>query len=124
MATPTKTTLENINSTLTTLFQLRHDYSNSFKCTMSPINPVTKLVGTAFKLIKKRKLRFCAHVLHITFNLAISRCCFAEDGNEMYQNLKRACRAIAFKRFAALSLSSQGCGELRQERTRLLRKGI
>ena len=28
-------------------------------------------------------------------NLVISRC-FAEDGKEMYQNIKRTCRAIVF----------------------------
>ena len=38
----------------------------------------------------------CVHVLHKTLNLVISRCCFAEDGKEMYQNLKRTRRAIAF----------------------------
>ena len=27
------------------------------------------------------------HVLHTAQNLVISRCCFAEDGNEMYQEL-------------------------------------
>ena len=38
----------------------------------------------------------CLHVLHKTLNLVISRCCFAEDRREMYQNLKRTCRAIVF----------------------------
>ena len=38
----------------------------------------------------------CAHVLHKTLNLVISRCCFAEDGKEMYKNIKRTCRAIGF----------------------------
>ena len=28
-----------------------------------------------------------AHVLQNTQNLAISRCCFAEDGKEMYKDL-------------------------------------
>ena len=37
----------------------------------------------------------CAHVLHKTLNVVISRCCFAEDGKEMYQNVKRTCRVIA-----------------------------
>ena len=35
-------------------------------------------------------------VLHKTLNVVISRCCFAEDGKEMYQNVKRTCRAIVF----------------------------
>ena len=34
------------------------------------------------------------HVLHKTLNLVISRFCFAEDDKEMYQNVKRTCRAI------------------------------
>ena len=38
----------------------------------------------------------CVHVLHKTLNLVISRCCFAEDGKEMYQNVKRKRRAIVF----------------------------
>jgi len=29
-----------------------------------------------------------------TLNLVVSRCCFAEDGKEMYQNLYRTCRVI------------------------------
>ena len=28
-----------------------------------------------------------AHVLCKTLNLVISRCCFADDGKEMYQNI-------------------------------------
>ena len=35
-----------------------------------------------------------AHVLQTTQNLVISRCCFAEDGKEMYQDSKRTCTAI------------------------------
>ena len=31
-----------------------------------------------------------------TLNVTISRCCFTEDGKEMYQNVKRTCRAIVF----------------------------
>ena len=34
------------------------------------------------------------HVLQNTQNLVISRCCFAEDGQEMYQCWKRTCRTI------------------------------
>ena len=36
----------------------------------------------------------CAHVLEKTLNLVISRCCFAENGKEMYQNVKRTCRVL------------------------------
>ena len=41
-----------------------------------------------------KNLLSCAHVLHKTLNLVISRCCFAKDGEEMYQNLKCTCRAL------------------------------
>ena len=34
------------------------------------------------------------HVLRTTQNSVISRCCLAEDGKEMYQELKRTCTAI------------------------------
>ena len=36
---------------------------------------------------KYEKLAFVARVLQTTQNLVISRCCFAEDGKEMYQGL-------------------------------------
>ena len=36
---------------------------------------------------KYEKLAVVVHVLHTTQNLVISRCCFAEDGKEMYQEL-------------------------------------
>ena len=54
-------------------------------------------LGVAYKLRKKMKnLSSCVHVLHKTLNVVISRCCFAEDSKEMYQNVKRTCRAIVF----------------------------
>ena len=57
--------------------------------------PGTKLVGVAHKLRKKIKNSpSYVHVLHKTLNVVISRCCFAEDGKEMYQNVERTCRAI------------------------------
>ena len=34
------------------------------------------------------------HVLQNTQNLVISRCCFEDDGTEMYKSLKRTGRAI------------------------------
>ena len=40
------------------------------------------------------KLAVVVRVLQTTLNLVISRCCFAEDGKEMYQELKRTCIAI------------------------------
>ena len=48
--------------------------------------PGTKLVGVAYKSRKKMK-NSMSYVLHKTLNLVISRCCFAEDGKEMYQNV-------------------------------------
>ena len=73
--------------------------------------PGTKLVGVAYKLGKKMKNSpSYVHVLHKTLNVVISRCCFAEDGKEMHQNVKRTCRAIVFAHqaycFAVLSLPS------------------
>ena len=41
-----------------------------------------------------------ADVLHKTKNLAISRCCFADDGNEMDKSEKRTCRACKFVTFS------------------------
>ena len=32
--------------------------------------------------------------LYKTMNLVISRCCIAEDGEEVYQNFQRTCRVI------------------------------
>ena len=59
--------------------------------------PGTKLVGVAYKLRKKMKNSpSCVHVQDKTLNVVISRCCFVEDGKEMYQNVKRTCRAIVF----------------------------
>ena len=70
--------------------------------------PGTKLVGVAYKLRMKMKNSLsCVHVLHKTLNVVISRC-FAEDGKEMYQNVKRTCRVVVFVHqtyyFAELSL--------------------
>ena len=36
---------------------------------------------------KYEKLAFVIHVLQTTQNIVISRCCFAADGKEMYQEL-------------------------------------
>ena len=43
---------------------------------------------------KDEKFAVSAHVLVNTPNVVISRCCFAEDGYEMYQFLLCTCRAI------------------------------
>ena len=39
-----------------------------------------------FAIIRSRSLE--------NMNLVISRCCFAEDGKEMFQNVKRTCRVL------------------------------
>ena len=36
---------------------------------------------------ENENLLSCAHALHKTLNLGISRCCLAEDGDEINQNL-------------------------------------
>ena len=36
---------------------------------------------------KYEKLAVVVHVLQTTLNLVISRCCFAEDGKEIYKDL-------------------------------------
>ena len=61
------------------------------------------LIGLAFNLSSS------AGVLHKTSNLAISRCCFADDGKEMDKSKKhmcRACKAIVFCKFVTFSLTS------------------
>ena len=43
---------------------------------------------------RHEKLAVAVLVLQNTQNLVISRCCFAEDGKEMYKESKRTCRTI------------------------------
>jgi len=57
---------------------------------------ITKLnlgQGEVFE-IKMQNLAVVVHVLRTTQNLITSRRCFAEDGKEIYQDLKRMCIAI------------------------------
>ena len=59
--------------------------------------PETKLVGVAYKFRKKTKdSPSCVHVLHKTLNVVVSRCCFAEDGKEMYQNVNARAERLFF----------------------------
>ena len=84
-ATATKTSPENI-----TLFHLCYFAIISTRSTFPKMAnyPGTKLLGVAYKLKKKMKNSpLCVHVLHKTLNVVISRCCFAEDGKEMYLNV-------------------------------------
>ena len=84
-ATPTKMSLENISSRYLYYFAIIPIRST---CTMWPNYPVTEQVETAFKLRQRLKnLPSCAHVFHKTLNLVISRCCLAENGEGMCQNL-------------------------------------
>ena len=47
-----------------------------------------KYATNAFSSKKNyEKLAVVVHVLQTTHNLVISRCCFAEDGKEMYKDL-------------------------------------
>ena len=93
-ATATKTSLKNVTSRNFYCFAIIPIRSTH---TMWAKYPGTKLVGMAFKQGRKMKISpSCAHVLQKTLNLVISRCCFADDGKEMYKNIKRTCRAIVF----------------------------
>ena len=59
--------------------------------------PGTKFFTSDVQVKKENnneKLPFCTHVLSITSNLVFSRCCFVEDGKEMYPtSVQRTCRA-------------------------------
>ena len=93
-ATGTKTSPENIF-----LFHLCYIAIISTRSTFTKMAnyPGNNLVGVAYKLKKRMKNSpSCVHVLHKTLNVVISRCCFAEDVKEMYQNVKRTCIAIVF----------------------------
>ena len=82
-----------------TLFNLSYFAIISTRSTFTEVAnyPGTKLVGVAYKLRKKMKNSLpCIHVLHKTLDVVISRCCFEEEDKEMYQNVKRMCRAIVF----------------------------
>jgi len=54
--------------------------------TVKPIAKLNPELSDKFE-IKFKKLVVVVHVLQTTQNLIISRCCFAEDGKEMYQEL-------------------------------------
>ena len=94
LKTATKTSPENIS-----LFHLFYFAIISTCSTFTKMAnyPGTKLEEVTCKLRKNmKKSPSCVHVLHNTVNVIISRCCFAEDGKEVYQNVKRTCRAIVF----------------------------
>ena len=85
--TATKTSLKNISTSYLYYFATREDQGVHLDpllfaiipirpiCTMWQNYPVTEQVGTAFNFKQRRKnLPSCAHVLHKTLNLVISRC--------------------------------------------------
>ena len=75
---------------------LLRGYFNSFNFTQTKNYPGTKLVGVV--QVKKENETFtvvCSRSPQ-TLELVISRCCFAEDAREMYENFKHTCRAIVF----------------------------
>ena len=79
-------------------FVLLRDYVDSLNFYRNGELPRNQIGRSGrYKLKKKMKNSPpCVHVLHKTLNVVISRCCFAEDDKEMYQNVKRTCRAIVF----------------------------
>ena len=94
METAAKTSLENITSRYFYYIAIIPIRST---CTMWTKYPGAKLIGTAFKQGgRKISSPSCGHFLHKTLNLVISRCCFADDGKEMYKNIQRTCRTIVF----------------------------
>ena len=51
---------------------------------------------TVFKFrYRKMNSLSCAHVLHKTLNWLFHVVCFAENGEELYQNVKRTCRSMS-----------------------------
>ena len=72
------------------LLALLRDYSNSFNLSVyNAAELCWNKIGrnTMFKLRQTMGNVPSCHVLHKTLNLVFSRCCFVEDGEEMYQNL-------------------------------------
>ena len=65
--------------------------------------------GRLLFLWKHENFAVGAHVLVTTQNVVISRCCFAEDGYEMYQVLLCTCRAIVLL-IKAFVLPRSRCG--------------
>ena len=93
-ATATKTLRENISPYQLWCFAI---ISTRPIFTKMANYPGIKLVGVVYKLRKKMKNSPpCVRVLQKTLNMVISRCWFAEDGREMYQNVKQKYRAIVF----------------------------
>ena len=70
------------------LLVLLRDYSNSFNSYNAAELSSYRTDGNGLQVSTENEhLLSCAHALHKTLNLGISRCFWPEDGNEMYQNL-------------------------------------
>ena len=70
------------------LLLLLRDYSSSFN--LYNVGEVSgNLIDRNDVQVKKEneKSPSCAHDLHKTLILVISRCCFADDGKDMYKNI-------------------------------------
>ena len=77
------------------LLQLFRDYSYLFNLkNAGELSRVWITVNGVKVKEKKENLLSCGHVLVKTKTLLISRRRFADDSKEMYQNVKRTCRAI------------------------------
>ena len=83
--TATETSLENITSCYFYYFAIIPIRST---CTMWAKYPGTKLMhGVQVRRENEKFTIVCSRLLHKTFNLVISGCCFAKDGKEMYKNI-------------------------------------
>ena len=74
------------------------DYFNSFNLyTNDKLH--RNQIGRSGVQVKRENEKFtvlCSRSQRNQVDFVISRCCFAEDGREMYQNLKHTCRSIVF----------------------------
>ena len=82
-----KTSPDNITSFH--YFALLRDYFNSFNFYKNGALSRNQIGRSGVQLKKKIKNSpSCVHVLNKTLNFVILRCRFAEDGKEMYKNVK------------------------------------
>ena len=94
--TAKRTSSKNINSRYCYHFEAIPSFLIWQRCS-SPSG--IKLLWAALNSGEKMNLSSSADVVHKASNLAISRCCFGDDGKEMDKSEKctcRACKAIVF----------------------------
>ena len=103
-ATTTKMSLENIDLFYLCYFTIILTRLTSTETANYPSLPWSQICRKT-----ELKIRRCVFTFSTT-NLAISLRCFAENGKEMYQNLKRTCKTTVLAHqtfcFVALSLPS------------------